>query len=256
LISSASPIAPEFKIFDVERAAWRALPAGTTAASWSPSSPTNEVAFLKTVAKKEGGAPVSSLNIYTLSKGTSRQVFELPYYDLLIDWITPSIISFSQKPTREAVGSIWQYNLQTKTLRPLLIERTGLWSSWQAVSSIHYDVTNGLYLLSAQGTETRLPFFSLPTKCTQEALQLYCAVPQGDFDEGSLPDSYIQRAVMTSDVFTATSLSELPRFSSSKVLLEKNGPAIDAWHLVKVGPRLYFINRYDQKVYALRVLTD
>ncbi len=257
LISSADLVAPEFKLFDVERSLWRALPAGTTSASWSPSSPTNEVAFLKTSSKKDGSELAGSLNIYNVTKGTSRQILELPYYDLLIDWLTPSTIALSQKPSREVSGSLWLYDIQKKTLRTLLADRKGFWLNWQATGSINYDVEHGLYLLNAQGAQTPLPFFSFPSKCTQEGLRLYCAVPQGRIAEEALPDSYIQMAVMTDDVLTSTSLAELPRLPSSRILLEKKkGLAIDAWHLTKSGPKLYFINRYDQKVYSLRVLAD
>jgi hypothetical protein len=258
IISSLGRPNADFKLFDVERSIWRSLPIGTTAAAWSPSSPTNEVVFLKTVLDKTSSRTVSSLNIYSLLKGTSRQLIELSQYDLLLDWITPSTVALSQKPAAGTTGSVWLYDIQKKTLRTLLTGREGLWTKWQPLGAVAFDFTNGAYLLNTKGSVSRLPFFSLPDKCTQEGMRLYCAEPIDGLDEVGMPDSYLQKKVMSDDNFLSVSLSELPRFPFPVKVFEneKGGSAIDAWHLTKSGPNLYFINRYDQKVYSLQVLTD
>ncbi len=243
--------AQQFKVLDIEHLTWRALPEGTTAAAWSPTAPTNEIAFLRTIAgKTPTDPPISTLGIYNLAKGTSRTVTSLNYQSLQLAWINASTITLSERPTNAAKGTVWAYDLKKATLQTLVAPQSGLWIE----GNIGFDAANGSYLLNSQGgIQAKLPFLTTPTKCVLDGV-VYCAVITNGITRGQLPDSYLQRSVMSIDSIVGFPLSDLPGIKPITLFDAKTSSiAIDAWHLRKYKNNLYFINRYDGKLYELKL---
>ncbi len=247
IINGLSPVGKEFKIYDIERAVWRALPIGTTAAAWSPVSPTNEIIFL---------SANGSLNVYSLTKGVSRTVMNFPSYDLEISWPTTNTAILSQRPSAGVNGSVWTIDLKKKTIQPVLTELPGLWTTWRQDGALAFDTKNGSYLFNAPETLTRLPFLAAPSKCSRDGLWLFCAVTYAGVTKKDMPDNYLQGVVRSLDNFVSLSLVSLPRFDAPVSIFnaEENKVSIDAWHLTKSGSYLYFVNRYDQKLYSLKLV--
>jgi hypothetical protein len=82
-------------------------------------------------------------------------------------------------------------------------------------------------------------------------LNLYCAVPrdQDTFGVARLPDEYDQKMLFTADDFyrintTSGALSTV--FSNTNLTL-------DATDLKIANGILFFVNRYDQKLYAIKL---
>lgn len=249
IIRSADPLTVEFKVYDVEKNIWRALPAGTGSAAWSPVSPVNEIAFATYGA--DGG-----VHIYTVAKGTKRTIVSFPNQDVLLQWPSSQTILLYGKPSTDISTSLWSLDIQKKNITTIFSERAGFWTYWHTQGATAFDLDRGSYLLSAQGTiEALLPFLTPPQKCVKEAFTLYCAVPQTALARKHLPDKYLQGMITTSDSFITLSLAYLPQLDAPVTLFSADEavPAVDAWNITKHNEHLYFINRLDQKVYALRV---
>ena len=243
IIVSGEPRTPVFKIFDVERRVWRLLPAGTTAAAWNPVGPTTEILFLKQ----------GVLATYNLAKGTIKTAASLTATGLDLAWVSADTVYLLQRPARDIPTSVRLFNIKKKTLQTLIAPTKGLWTLWTPGNGgFGFDAARGNYLLSNAGTvEVPLPTEAPPGKCFAERPQLYCGLSFTEMNARNLPDTYLQRGVMTTDNLVMFLLGDREGFREPKVLFDakKAGIPIDVWHMSKRGESLYFINRYDDKVY-------
>ncbi len=110
--------------------------------------------------------------------------------------------------------------------------------------------TGRLNLIDERGVVlANLDFMTLANKCLISQPKIYCAIPKNIPPRTTLPDDYLKRAVYFDDIFyqidiNQNSFTEIPTASQS---------VIDAVNLKFVGNRLFFINRYDNKVYSLGI---
>jgi hypothetical protein len=119
-----------------------------------------------------------------------------------------------------------------------------------------------LTFYSAAGARNLLSFTTLPSKCIfgtpgvasgtiNPSAPIYCAVPsdQSTFSVARLPDEYDQKVYFTNDDFYQinTNTGSLNKIFSAPTA----NLTIDATRMKIFNNILFFINRYDQKIYAL-----
>ena len=250
IIVSGETTTPVFKLFDLERRLWRVLPAGTVAASWNPTGPAAEVAFLQNTQ-----SGVTEFGIYATSRGTVRGRSALSLAGVDMTWMSADRIYFTERPSRLALSGAWSYSIKQKTLWQLLPRERGQWAQFvPGVGGFVYAAKTGNQLLEAGGAvESRIPFTTLPTKCFLERPVVYCAVSYGGLSLGSAPDTYLDRTSLSGDSILSFSLLSQRSYRETATHLdgESSGVVVDASHLSKRGGKIYFINRYDSRVYSL-----
>jgi hypothetical protein len=240
-------------VFDDATRTWTRLPSNMQSPAWSPID--YRVAYLSP-------SNTGSETLMTIDAGTANAkpavISTLTMEDMLLQWPNKNTMIVSDRPSAYIAGSIWLFNVSSKTLSPMVYENRGAESLWNTFgSALIFSAGSGnaggqLTFQSATGTQKTLSFGTLPSKCTfGSSVIIYCAVPhnQNMFSLARLPDEYDQDIYFTNDDFyrvdaSIGSLSEI--FSSSAV--PQN---LDATRVKIFNNILFFINRYDQKIYAL-----
>ncbi len=195
--------------------------------------------------------------------------------DLSAVWPSTNNIVLFDKPSALANGSALLYNAQNKTLAPIALETPGFSALWSgaatnasttpfglAFSANTPRVGGQLRLVGASGnTIQNMNFLTMPSKClfNREAsttattpgtpyLALYCAVPQDQDGFGSawLPDTYNEMALFTVDTFYRVHTD-----TGAVDTILSPAQSVDAVNLHLFNRILFFVNRYDQKLYAI-----
>ena len=115
-----------------------------------------------------------------------------------------------------------------------------------------------LQLVDASGNvEHTLSFVTLPSKCLITSARpgasstpyLFCGVPanQSAFTALQLPDSYNMMQAFTSDQMVQVNLLT----GAKDILRDDAAPHVDATDLKVFNGLLFFVNRYDERLYAL-----
>lgn len=273
------PGKPQTSIFDLTVKAWTPLPLGIISPVWSPSD--YRIAYLK-----ENADGSESLMMLDVSKSTNKPVtlLTINMEDLSLMWPNKTQIVLHDKPSTDVQGSAWIFDLQKKTLIQPVPSGYSLETIWSSTtSSAGLVLSNATYGLSggtlsfnpAGGAQAEnLSFLTLPSKCvfnynaassgassTSPAasstapamgyLALYCGVPQdqGKLSGAHLPDDYDQMAFFTADAFYRV-------HTDTGVVDDIFAPtqSVDATDLKVSDNILFFINRYDQKLYAIGLM--
>jgi hypothetical protein len=227
IIESGTPQNSSFKVLDVERHIWRALPAGTVSASWNPTGPTTEILYLRSTTDAKG-ILTTTINRYTFSKGTSKTITQLNVRGVDLTWITTGTAYLSQRPSQEVESSIWALDLKNLTLQLVFGPRKGLWVRWiNASGGVGFDTGSGSYTLSTGASiEKRLLFATTPEKCTIEQTMLYCAIASSGLTNAQLPDKYLQRGVMSEDTIAGMDLTNFASLRTPKILLDAKAKGV------------------------------
>ena len=161
------------------------------------------------------------------------------------------------KPSSSINSDIWEINLKTKALKIFASDK-GLMVNFAKDNSIGLKFSvnerreGTLRLIGNSGAiMANLNFLTLSDKCSVNLSKIYCAVPQSYnmIKEPVLPDDYLKRAVYSNDFIYELDLEKnelLPVF-------EENKQPIDAMNLELIGDKLFFINRYDNRLYRLEL---
>ncbi|MDP1689313.1 MAG: hypothetical protein Q8L47_04265 [bacterium] len=242
---------PKFSLFDIENKSWIKLSdVNYMDMDFAPGE--SKIIYLEQVNGK------INLGIIDLTKktkdGFTRSVINsLTLRDSEITWASSDVILFKEKPAARIPSSIWKYTISSKNFEPLITGQNGLWLEWNKTVNYGIKFTNvedgRLEVIDARGENIfTLPFITFPDKCVLNADSLYCAVPQIPPLSKELPDDYLKRAFYTNDLFYKADLK------SGKLELlfgVSASPLLDVKDLKIEGNKLYFINRYDKKLYQL-----
>jgi hypothetical protein len=275
LVSFGNPTDPQGTIFDLATQKWTVLPQGLQSPRWSTVSGNYQIAYL---APGDGTEALSIINAANLKSGVAT-VFTFHANDLTLQWLSQNQFTLSEKPTMSAGGSIWLYNSKTATIGSLIYETAGaegLWSSdpKQPYGIVFSDGASGqnpnlqlesltgnivqqfnfvslpsMCLLNTQGSSTSIAATSNLLAASSSYLALYCGVPRSSsaFLSAHLPDDYNSMAVFASDdiyeINTVTGRSE--------VLWADQTQNMDVSDMKLFNGMLFFVNRYDQKLYGL-----
>lgn len=251
-------------IFDLSTQTWRPLPQGITSAAWSPDS--QKIAYLI----KQLGQTVLTI-LENDSKSKPQEVLKFYAEDLVLSWPSKNQILLYQKPSALAEGSLWSFDIEKKTLSLIVDKEKGLETLYEPITDFKllfvandYNRKGGvLKLKQKEGPSRTLSFLTLPYKCVFELktnnstttqssnipeVFLDCAIPQdtNKFSRSLLPDDYYKKAIFTSDNFYRINLIS----GEMKVIYSDIFQNLDAQNLKISNGQLFFVNRFDQKLYV------
>lgn len=250
-------------VLDLTTKSWLSLPNGIQSPVWSPTN--YQIAYL---APSNSGTETLMTIDAGIINAKPTLITMLDMEDMGLQWPNKNTIIISDRPSAYTTGSIWLFNISSGTLSSIIYENLGVESLWSASDSaliFSAKSTNAggqLVFQNATGAQKILSFMTLPSKCAfgtpvaasdtaNPSAPIYCAVPsdQSTFSIARLPDEYDQKVYFTNDDFY--------RIDADTGLLDKIFSAstinqtIDATHIKIFNNILFFINRYDQKIYAL-----
>ncbi len=281
VVNFGDPANPQTSLFDVAAKSWLPLTAGILSPAWSPAD--ERIAYLKT--NTDGSETLFTLDA---SKTNARPVAlaTLHLADVTLAWPSKNQIVIADKASSYETGSLVVFNIAEKTFAHPLDGAAGLDTIWSNNTSPDALVfTAGaaerggtLALWNPAIGLTNLNFLTLPEKCVfnnevvtstaaalgasstaastanatttvaTPSLAFYCAIPedQGTLAMQPLPDAYGQEALFTEDAFFKVRADT----GATRNLFVPTIP-IDGTGLRVFNNTLFFVNRYDQKLYAL-----
>ena len=240
------PEQPSFSLFSITRNAWQPLPPAAIAAAWDPSS--SRIAYLE---KKSGGGV---LKIMDAASKKSSEIIPLAQMDVHLQWIKADELLITMgTPSVNMPGSLWKLNIKTKALTPIIKNENGLVTTWSPEGDLGLKLSSlnrkpGIALIENTGNIlTALSFVTVPEKCTLAARNVYCAVPAHIASGMLLPDDYYKKSALFQDNLYLFNLAD----GSVSLLMDSNTNPINAEQLRIQGNALFFINRYDSRMYKL-----
>ncbi len=274
----------KINIFDTAKKDWVLLSNIAQSPVWSPAS--RQIAFLSPV----GGANAVYLVNADNLRPSPVEILRIHAEDLIISWPNASTIFSSDRPNSSWNSSLWSLNIAKKTLSSVISDRPGLETTWSssspAVGLAFSSNANGqggkLKLVSQEGKQLQeFSFLTFPSKCAfynkliapasatssiattstpktsqrpqpqKYALTIVCAVPRDrqTLDNAQLPDAYLQKSLFTSDNFFEISVST----GEIKSVFNDQSKNFDADDVKVFNGAVFFINRYDKKVYSVEL---
>lgn len=237
------PELPSLSIFSASSAGWKPLPAGTIAAAFSPDS--------KTIAYTD----LSALKTLDLSTQKVTEAQKMSQIGHKLNWLRTSEILFYEEPSIETINKYYFFNLTTKTFANIIDGQFGVDIIWskdakQGIKLASINNVPRLELINEFGdADVVFTFLTVPEKCLIESSKIYCGVPKNIRSGIVLPDDYYKKKdYFVDDIFEL----DLPTGKIAK-LFDGNEVAIDASNLKIKDGSLLFINRYDNKVYSLKL---
>ena len=270
LVSFGDPSNPQASVFDIAAKKWSPLPAGLQSPAWSPVD--YRIAYLKS-----GAQGTETLATIDASKANPAPVSLLTVHmqDLALAWPTKNQIALYTKPSMYVAGSAWIYDLQKTALTTIASEVPGLamafnasWTSSApiglAFSDSPADFNATLSLVNITGAAARqLKLITLPSKCLFASMSagtstvatpyLFCGGPrdQATFTNAHLPDDYNQMALFTSDDVYRINLQS----GSIDTVFNDSAQSADVSDMKLFNGTLFFINRYNQELYGIGLMT-
>jgi hypothetical protein len=278
-VSFGNPTTPQTSVFDIASKAWVSLPVGMQSPAWSPSD--YRIAYATTNAN---GAQTFFTIDASKAKPTQVAAITLHAQGLAVAWPAKNELAFYTKPSAYSAGTILAFNIQNKNLTPIASEIYGLMAEWNTTAQSNGSVPAALIFSSGQSgiggslelTNSggamiqNLTFSTLPSKCTfaittstiaqtsssstptaTSTTYLFCGVPndQDQFSMAHLPDDYDQMALFTTDSLYRINLST----GAVDTVLGTASNNIDASDVKFFNNALFFVNRYDQKLYTVSI---
>ena len=237
------PQKPIFSVFFANTTNWQPLTEGTVSADFSPNN--KELVFLDN----------TGLKILDLASFKIKDVQKMDqFFD--IKWAKTNTLLLYEKPSVEVPGSLYSFDIINKTIKKIINNENGLSINWSGNyeyglklnSSI--NKTNRLSLINTEGNEILdMSFITVPSKCLIESSKIYCGIPKNIREGIVLPDNYFTREdYFIDDIFEL----DLPTGKITK-LFDGNAAILDAFDLKLKDVALLFINRYNNKVYSLKL---
>lgn len=240
-----------FEIYDLNKKIWQLIQ-NVSAVTFSPDG--RKIAYLENGA---GNSVISNLVIKDLTneKLKPTKILSLNQIDFDLKWISADKIILLPKSSNLVNAEAWQVDIKKKTIA-LFAEGDGLMfnfaedGSWGLKFSLDFQKKSKLELIDSSGaSNANLNFSTLPNKCLVTLNNLYCAISENynTIKVPALPDDYLKKAVYFSDALYQISINE-NNFSG---IFNEARPAIDAANFEISNSKLFFINRYDNKIYGL-----
>lgn len=235
-------------LFDTKNNTWSALPDSVTVIAWHPQK-NDQLAYLKN----------DGLYLLSLATGKGMLLSKFINRDWQLDWPSADTIYLTSRPTSVVAGETWKFDLKTKILTRVIKDEISpemLWSP-DARWGIKFNTGD---IIDAQSK----PLFTLANilsattpvaireKCVMSERVLYCAFPQDVREDVVLPDDHLKRKIYTVDDIYAVKIDLKGHVAQAKLLWSSTPEVyVDATQLSVNDDDLYFINRYDQKLYKV-----
>lgn len=248
---------PKFIIYNSEDNLFESLVDKITAVDFSPDG--KKIAYFLTNTKDFNQSDLTTKSLVDLKqKPTTLISFYQNDFDL--DWISQNKITFIPKPSAFYSTSIWAFDIIKKTLSRLAIDEenlSGLIVNWSSDGKIGLRFSSSaegrnrvLNLIDDQGEiKANIGFITLPEKCFISDPKIYCAIPKSIPDKTSLPDDYLKNAIYFIDSIYQIDITQ----NSFEEIFNGSSLSIDAFNLKLVDDKLFFINKYDNKLYVLEL---
>ena len=232
LVTTRNGTSTQTSVFDFVKNSWTNVPGGAESPAWSPVD--HRVAYL---APSSSGSETLAMVDMGATSSKPIALATLAMENSTLQWSGKNTIIISDRPSAFVAGSIWSFDIPSKTLSSVVYESLGAESTWDAsglalLFSAKSDSAGGvLTFLSATGAQNKLSLATLPSKCvfgkpasaTGTVNLFYCAVPddQNVFSLARLPDEYDQKIYFTDDDFysidpAAGTYNEIFSFSSAE----------------------------------------
>lgn len=236
------PQKPIFSVFFANTTNWQPLTEGTVSADFSPNN--KELVFLDN----------TGLKILDLASFKIKDVQKMDqFFD--IKWAKTNTLLLYEKPSAEVPASLYSFDIVNKTIKKIINNESGLSIDWSGnyeyglkLNSI--NKTASLSLIGIEGNGImNMSFVTVPNKCLIESSKIYCGIPKNIREGIVLPDNYFTREdYFIDDIFEL----DLPTGKITK-LFDGNAAILDAFDLKIKDGALLFINRYNNKLYSLRL---
>jgi hypothetical protein len=277
LASWGAPENRQFSVFDVASSTWQTLPLNTVSAAWQPQS--HIVGYLQ----DQSGAKV--LYSWNLDKPKTKAslLLTLHFEDITLGYLSPTKVYLTGKSSGLVKNFLSTYDISKKILTPVFQDAYGLETKWNSSGSsvlaffAGQNAVGGSLRISDQTGRTinQLQVATLPGKClfsadvftapvavsTSTKIKvvsppppenfLYCAIPRDKkaFSSSLLPDDYLQLKLLTEDSIYRIDLDSRLIYS----VFDDTNKSFDVRNPKIIGTTLFFINRYDQNLYALPI---
>jgi hypothetical protein len=174
---------------------------------------------------------------------------------LNLNWARESELILSEKASAETITPIYNFNLNQKKFGNISENEYGVVINWSKTDNLGIKLSSSLRkpvltLVDELGSAVaNLTFITIPEKCLIESQKIYCGVPKNIRTGMILPDDYYKKKdYFIDDIFEM----DLPTGKVSKIFDGKD-VSIDAHDLKLKDGNLLFINRYDSKLYSLKL---
>ncbi len=289
LINFGDRQSPQTSIFDMKTKTWTPLVVGMISPQWSPSD--YRIMYLKN--NSNGTEALTTLDA-SKTKNNVVIVTTLHVQDLSLLWRTKNDVLLYDNPSVYSFGSIWSFNLQKKSLNPVINDQRGMEALWSTATTTIGLLFTGdssqyggsLRFIDESGSILqRFGFLTMPGKClfsqynatpstvatntslarpatsttslpattasSSSYLALYCGVPrdQNMISSARLPDDYEQMSFFTSDNIYRINTSN----GSVTTLFNDQNQTMDVSRIKVFNNALFFVNRYDQKLYSIKL---
>jgi hypothetical protein len=236
------PQQPIFSVFSASTTNWQPLTDGTVSADFSPNN--KELVYL------DG----TGLKILDLASFKIKDVQKMSqFFD--IKWAKENTLLLYEKPSFEIPSSLYTFDLTNKTLKKIVDAETGLNISWSGNYDLGLKISTAnktaqLSLIDLKGVKAMdMSFITVPNKCLVGPSKIYCGIPKNIRDGIVLPDNYFTREdYFIDDIFEL----DLPTNKITK-LFDGNAAILDAYNLTVKDGSLLFMNRYNNKLYSLKL---
>ncbi len=239
-------LAPTFSLLSVKNKTWQPLPTDVTSVVWDRTR--NRLLYLK---QTDG---LATLNVFDVSTKKTTEIIRFPSQGIKLIWTGTDKVYVGEASSANAGSALLSLNLKNRSVSLFTKDTPGLMSSWAPDGSLGLIFANSfkenaLILSDGKGTPLGKPLFgtTLPSKCLVESQLIFCAVPREIPSGIILPDDWLTRKFYSEDKI----LSFNVKTNEVKTLFDNPTPSIDAEQLNRHGNTLYFVNRYDQKLYSL-----
>lgn len=254
MVSNATDGRVMYRVYDVKRNEW--LLANGDAASLSPDG-TLVASLLRGVLSKTQ-LSIQATELLQTDDENRKNILSLAMDGLDVSWIKNDELILTQKPSADYISDMWKIDIKKKKLSKFLSDR-GLMVQWSPMGdrALKFTTTEGrahkLAVINDKGAEVAtMRFVTMPDKCAiMTPTQIYCAIPrdQEDLSHKTLPDDYLKRDVYFKDGIYQVDIEK----GGIRAIFEEETPNIDATDLTVLEDRILFINRYDRKLYSLKL---
>jgi hypothetical protein len=255
-------------IFDTQSKNWRQIPLGSFGADFGLD---NNLFYFQ----KEGvGVSLFKLNL-SKENSTPQKLIQLNILDSRLIVKNKDEIFIVSKPSSLVGGYVLLFNTKNKNLSSVF-ELNGLYFNWDPKTQNGLVLTSnelnrgGRFFLVNKDLKTKeLSFVTLPNKCyfykesvsgvggdtkqTTSTSQdfMICAIPRNQeiLKNKYIIDDYLSYDLYTEDDIYRINLSD----GSANILFNDENKNFDMEYLQFIKNKVFFINRYDKKLYVINL---
>lgn len=251
LASFGDPNAPQWAVYDVIDSFWRPLAEDIKEAAFGKNE--DEVYIM---ARNGGDLNLTRVDLSRRPYTASIVVKDFKFYDVLLAWSGNDQLLLQEKPSYRQKGMAWIFDLKKKKISLTNAGESGL--TIRPVGggySLRFSAENGFGVIDKNGNDAApILFTTLPQKCAAMTSYVYCFAPTEIPENIKMPDDYFMERFRSDDSLYGIDLisgdaDPSPLWQSG----EDGAPKIDAYMPAYNDSNVYFINRFDGRVYRLGV---